>query len=589
MSPLKYYQEKYLKYKTKKERILKKLQLTSILRLVTFLITSIGTYLFYKNGYNIGVFALIGTSCFFILLFIHQSLKSKKKYFEILEILNQEEIKILSGDYLDRTSGNTFKNPNHFYSLDIDLFGEGSFFQFINRTVTHQGTKKLADILQSNNIDGIDKKQAAIKELAQLADWRQHFSAKAQLMQVETETKIIAKWLLNYTPFLPSYLKWVPLIFSLLSILVVFSATFGILSPSLSLYWLLFGLFFTAVFLKKINKLAADSNKVIDTFKQYTPLLDKIESTEFQATLLKKIAHKIKALNGLKASKIFKKFSKTIDALNNRNNILIALFGNGFFLWDIHQSFKIEEWIVNYKAVVKDWFEVVSLFDAYNSLANFAFNHPEYTYALIENSNTVINAKDLGHPLLDKKQRITSDVTLEQHEFFIVTGANMAGKSTFLRTLSLHIVMANMGLPVCATKSTYSPIKLITSMRTTDSLTENSSYFFSELTRLKFIVNALEKETYFVILDEILKGTNSVDKAIGSSKFVEKLTKLKASGIIATHDLSLCEIEKKIKQVHNYYFDASIVNDELYFDYTLKKGICENMNASFLLKKMEII
>jgi DNA mismatch repair ATPase MutS len=165
----------------------------------------------------------------------------------------------------------------------------------------------------------------------------------------------------------------------------------------------------------------------------------------------------------------------------------------------------------------------------------------------------------------------------------------MAGKSTFLRTVSLHMVMANMGLPVCAHSSVYSPIKLITSMRTSDSLTDDSSYFFSELTRLKYIVDAIKEDNYFIILDEILKGTNSTDKAIGSRKFVEKLVASHATGIIATHDLSLCEIEKELDEVENYYFDAQIIDDELYFDYTFKKGICQNMNASFLLKKMEIV
>jgi DNA mismatch repair ATPase MutS len=165
----------------------------------------------------------------------------------------------------------------------------------------------------------------------------------------------------------------------------------------------------------------------------------------------------------------------------------------------------------------------------------------------------------------------------------------MAGKSTFLRTVSLHIVMANIGLPVCAKTSQYSPVKLITSMRTMDSLTDDSSYFFSELTRLKFIVDTIAKEPYFIVLDEILKGTNSTDKAIGSKKFVEKLVASNATGIIATHDLSLCEIEDELEAVKNYYFDAAIINDELYFDYKLKQGICQNMNASFLLKKMDIV
>ena len=165
----------------------------------------------------------------------------------------------------------------------------------------------------------------------------------------------------------------------------------------------------------------------------------------------------------------------------------------------------------------------------------------------------------------------------------------MAGKSTFLRTVSLQIVMANLGMPVCATTCNYNPIKLITSMRTTDSLNDDESYFFSELKRLQFIVNEIKTDKYFIILDEILKGTNSTDKAIGSRKFIQKLVKSKSTGIIATHDLSLCEVAEELPQVENHYFDAEIIEDQLYFDYKFKDGICQNMNASFLLKKMNIV
>jgi len=165
----------------------------------------------------------------------------------------------------------------------------------------------------------------------------------------------------------------------------------------------------------------------------------------------------------------------------------------------------------------------------------------------------------------------------------------MAGKSTFLRTVSLSIVMANCGLPVCATEFNYAPTKLITSMRTSDSLSEDESYFYSELKRLKFIVDEIKNENYFIILDEILKGTNSTDKAEGSKKFVEKLTNSKSTGIIATHDVSLCELANDYNEVKNYFFDAYISNNELTFDYLLKQGVCKNRNASFLLQKMEIV
>ena len=207
---------------------------------------------------------------------------------------------------------------------------------------------------------------------------------------------------------------------------------------------------------------------------------------------------------------------------------------------------------------------------------------------LIKNKQIVL-AEYIGHPLLNTSKRVNNNFSIDNQQFFIITGANMAGKSTFLRTISLAVVMANMGLPVCAKSFQYSPVKLITSMRTSDSLADDESYFFSELKRLKFIVEEIKEENYFIVLDEILKGTNSTDKAIGSKKFVKKLVGSNSTGVIATHDLSLCEIENELTEVQNYYFDAEIIDDELHFDYKLKNGICKNMNASFLLKKMDIV
>ena len=323
-------------------------------------------------------------------------------------------------------------------------------------------------------------------------------------------------------------------------------------------------------------------------FKQYGLLLLEIEERQFNSQLLQDLQNQIQS-KGEKASEIFNKFSKALDALDHRNNLIAAVLGNGLFLMDIVRSIRIEKWIHEYSHKADDWFKAVAVFDAYNSLGTFAFNHQEYAYPQIVDSNVLIEAESLGHPLIRKEKRISSDLSINDANFFIITGANMAGKSTFLRSVALHILMANLGLPVCATKSRYRPIKLISSMRTSDSLADESSYFFSELTRLKYIVDQFESDRYFVILDEILKGTNSTDKAIGSKKFVERLVNLKASGIIATHDLSLTEIDQELSNVKNYFFDADIKNDELYFDYKLKEGICENMNASFLLRKMGIV
>ena len=588
-SPSTYY-KKYLEIYTESvKKLTNKITLFSIYRLAVFTLTFFGVYItFYKWQFAV-IIVLTGMVVFGFLLSKYTDLKTQKALNKALVQINEDEIEIASGHFYNRNEGLQFQDGNHFYSLDIDLFGRGSFFQFINRTSIKEGAQELARVLKANNINDIVSRQEAIKELSDKINWRQQFSATASLVEVETPAPKIISWLKNHKTFLPKYMRLLPLVFTIISIILLMLIVLKfITNPGIIGYWLLIGLIITGSYLKKTNILASNTDKVRGTFRQYALLLNLIEKESFSSELLKEKQLQIQSIDK-KASAIFKAFSKSLDALDNRNNLIGAIFGNGYFLSDIKNSFEIEQWIQLHANKVADWFEVVSFFDAYNSLGNYAYNHPDFVFPEIDLKGLVIKAEELGHPLLKKEKRVTSDLVIQKEQFFIVTGANMAGKSTFLRTVSLHIVMANTGLPVCAKSSKYAPVKLITSMRTSDSLTDDSSYFFSELTRLKYIVDAIKKEPYFIILDEILKGTNSTDKAIGSRKFVEKLVASNATGIIATHDLSLCEIENELSDVKNYYFDAEILNDELHFDYTLKQGICKNMNASFLLKKMNIV
>ena len=587
-NPNTFYNQELNTHRTSVRLLQKQIILLSTLRLLVFLAVIAAIYIARKNWQIATVIGVFGLFLFLFLLLKYTNVKAKRELHKALIHINDEELKIASGKFHHRNSGLQFQDPKHFYSLDIDLFGKGSFFQYLNRTISSEGKETLANALKANDNLHITARQDAIKELSEKTEWSQHYAATASLIKVETPALKIIDWLKSHKAYIPNYMKWIPLLFSIISILLLGLAIFEIIDVSLFGYWIFVGFAITGVYLKNINKLALNSDKTKDTFRQYASLLLQIENETFSSKLLQEKQNQIRS-EDKKASEIFSKFSKHLDALDNRNNLFGAVLGNGYLLSDIKNAYNIEQWISKYAHKVDDWFEVVSFFDAYNSLGTYAFNHQGYTYPEISETGSVITATNLGHPLLDESKRVSSNVSINNQEFFIVTGANMAGKSTFLRTVSLHIVMANVGLPVCASSSIYKPVKLITSMRTTDSLTDDSSYFFSELTRLKFIVDAIEKEPHFIILDEILKGTNSTDKAIGSRKFVQKLVAGNATGIIATHDLSLCEISEELTEVKNYYFDAQIVNDELFFDYKFKEGICKNMNASFLLKKMEIV
>ena len=587
-NPLEFYKQQKIESEKESFKLKKKLINLGILRFAVFLVTCFLIYFTFGNYPDVFIIAFSGILLFSFLVTKFINLKREKAIVDAKIAIHKTEIKVLNRDFHHLENGKEFVNPAHFYSNDIDLFGIGSFFQYINRTSTIDGKAALANVFTENKTDGIIEKQHAINELSKKVKWRQHFSALANLVTAKNKTAFISAWIINYKSVFPKFLSTLQIAFSIISIALISLASFGLISFNYIMIWFFIGLFITGRFLKKTNNLYAETDTIRDTFKQYHQLLNEIETENFTAKNL--IQHqKIIQSENKKASVIFKEFSKILDAFDQRSNIIISVLGNGLFLLEIYNARKVEKWIESYKNTVEKWFEVVAYFDAQNSLANFKFNHPKFIFPKISIEKEVIKSTNLGHPLLKVDKRVDNDFIIDDEQFFIVTGANMAGKSTFLRTVSLSIVMANCGLPVCAESFTYSPIKLITSMRTTDSLTEDESYFYSELKRLKFIVDEIKDNHYFIILDEILKGTNSKDKAIGSKKFVEKLTKSKSIGIIATHDVSLCELENEFPTIKNYYFDAEIINNELFFDYTLKNGICKNMNASFLLQKMEIV
>ncbi len=560
----------------------------SILRLLIFLGTIVAIYFASVDAkYVIGVLC-VGIPLFLYLVSKYTNLKHQKSKLEALKEINAVELQVLKRDYSNLPNGKEYADDIHYFSQDIDLFGEGSFYQVSNRTKLAEGSLLLADIYKENSINEIKEKQEAIAEIAEKVDWRQEFSAMAALTKTETSTHTIATWLKNYKSFVPKAMKFIPSVFSIISVTIFIAYFLDYLPESVLITWLVLGMVIVGLFTKKVTNLGQSASKMKSTFDQYNQLLAMIEETEFTSNLLKRQKANILS-NGEQNSKVLKKFASLLSNLDRNNNLLYLIFANGFFLRSLTDCLAVEKWIEEHGKSVETWFNTIAFFDAYNSLGNFAFNHPNFTYPTITDDEVVLNSKNAGHPLLDPKKSILNDITIEGGQFFIITGANMAGKSTFLRTVSLQIMMANVGLPVCAETISYSPIKLITSMRTTDSLTDDESYFFSELKRLRYIVDEIQVDRYFIVLDEILKGTNSTDKALGSRKFVERLVKSKSTGIIATHDLSLCEVANEYNAVKNHYFDAEIIDNELHFDYTFKDGICQNMNASFLLKKMGII
>ncbi len=582
------YKKEQLKAEALLKEVQKKINIIVTTRVLLFFLIVFGCYTFSSNTLLAVLIGVLGSLVFIYLVQVHAKLSTKKNYFTNKVSLNKTELNVLNGAYSDLENGSEFLDANHEYSYDIDLFGEGTFFQFFNRTNTDGGKIELAKLIQKNDISDIINKQDAIKELAPDLEWRQHFLATSSNINSKFSSQEVSQWILNYESFIPKKLKIVLFGFPIASILFIILLSFDVITSTQFVIWFLIGMGITGFFVKKTTAVYQKANEVVDTINEYAGLLTIIEKKQFSTVNNLKKQKEIETKNA-KASETLLALGKTLNRLNSRNNLIVAIFGNALFLWELNAILKFEKWIETNKETIPKWFDSIYYFDAQLSCANYAYNHSSYAFPTISTDATIINALQLGHPLLDASKRIDNNIVIKDNNFVIITGANMAGKSTFLRTISLNLILANAGMPVCAKSFNYRPIQLITSMRTSDSLKDDESYFFSELKRLKFIVDKIKDNTYFIILDEILKGTNSKDKEIGSKKFVQKLVRSGSTGIIATHDLALCTITEEFPQVVNHYFDAEIINDELHFDYKMKDGVCKNMNASFLLKKMEIV
>ncbi|MEN8928927.1 MAG: DNA mismatch repair protein MutS [Flavobacteriales bacterium] len=521
----------------------------------------------------------------------------EKTHLAILRIkkeINEKEIACIQGDYSNFGNGNEFINSQHNYSHDIDLFGKKSLFQHLNRTTSRSSEKKLAKILLNFETDAIEieNRQQATKEIAIKLEWRQQFAANGiNYSTKENEIEQLLNWNADEIPIFEKILIW-KLILGLVPAVIfgaILLAYYSVIPISVLIFIFFIPLLITGRHIKLVNEQHKKIGSYLAVLAQHQHLANCIEEEEFESVKLKVLKAKL-TNNQKSASNEIGKLNKITEQIDNRSNPIFAILMNILVLWDLNYLFKLKEWLLQNSEDIKSWFDAVHEMETITSLGNFHYNNPLNIFPQL-GKDTIISAKDLAHPLLKTDARIANDFDIDDlQKFTIITGANMAGKSTFLRAVGTNLILAMAGSSVCASAFRFTPLPLFSSMRTSDSLSENESYFYSELKRLQLIVNKLKDgQQLFIILDEILKGTNSKDKAEGSKSFVQQLIKYKTAGIIATHDLSLCSLKDDFpSQIDNSYFDVEIENDELIFDYKLKSGICSNMNAQFLMKKMGI-
>ncbi|TWJ04413.1 MutS-like protein [Mucilaginibacter frigoritolerans] len=543
-------------------------------------------------GFSLAVLVI----CFSWLIKKQNHFETLGAYYQDIKKVNENEITSIESRGNMYNNGAMVNNEKHYYASDLDIFGNGSLFQLVNRCATFPGLVKLAGWLNAPaKKDVIILRQQAISEIANKNDWKLDIQAHLlfSLKQQREQIKNLLEYLkipveLKDEKWLSLYSKIAPWLVFVAIITAIFYVPARYFVPML----MLFNYRLVSSRSEIVDKTDLIAGKIGKTLAHFVLAFKSIEGEDWQSAYLKEVSAKIKTGDKDNVSHKIQQLSLLINKLNYRLNLLVKFVLNVFCLWDIRQVIAIENWKKNNHQSFETAFDVVAEFEAIISLASLKINNHDWCIPQIaDGEGYTIIAKHLAHPLISGDKRVDNDFELDNaFKIDIITGSNMAGKSTFLRTIGINTVLALCGAPVCASEMKVSVITIITYMRIKDSLNESTSTFKAELDRLQLLLKAVESDDkVFFLIDEMLRGTNSVDKYRGSKAVIEQLIKKKAVGMVATHDLQIAELEAAHPDyVRNFYFDIKVKDGEMLFDYKIKHGECKTFNASLLLKQIGI-
>ena len=572
----------------------KKQNLLGWLRLFLVVISIVLAYRVFMTAGTIA-WIIVGISIIIFVVLVTVDANNNAKITNVKNLLqiNEDELAILDHHFNHRYDGIELMPAVHSYAGDLDVFGPFSLFQYINRCYTEQGRSYLAkNFLSPLTIDEIYKRHDAVKELSPQIEWRQQLTALAMQSPVTLRSqKKIENWLMQKEESF-THTAWSVLLplYCLLTVGSAVAAILGLIPTSIFSFLFVIYLVVSTTLSRKPTAAYVKLSGVTGEVSTVEKLIGWIENKKFSSALLMLVQTSMSA-NG-KAGQQIKNLKEILNRFDMRLNVFVFIFLNSFLLWDVWQMRSLNKWKQRNKKLVPQWFEAIATFETLNTMATLHFNQPEWCLPQFSKKYFLFEAKELGHPLIKNGQRVNSDFQLAgKGKLALITGSNMAGKSTFLRTLGVNTILANMGAPVCAKELALSPVQLICSMRIADNLAENTSTFYAELKKLKTVIEAVNRhEPVFILLDEILRGTNSLDRHIGSKALIRQLIKLNAIAVIATHDVELTKLAVEFSDaIDNYHFDVQVgAGDELFFDYKLKEGVCNSLNASILMKKIGI-
>jgi len=561
-------------------------------RIALFLAIGFGIIWFANNNEpNALVVTLVaGILAFFVLMIRHSKIKFELSLAQSRLTVNKEELLRLHLQINDLDSGKEFYDIFHPYHEDLDVYGKHSLFQLINRTTTEHGKKTIAkwfDAPASN--ETILQRQASQKELKGKVDLRQNFQAFGLIFKERTDPKDLLDWLTeSKNQSSPTFLKIALAILPLATLTTIGLSIASIIPHQIPIIFCFINAGFLLSVFKKLEQITKKTESGYKSLKVLRHHIELLENEHFESTQLSAIQDKLRT-DTSKASQFIHQLHNILDNLQNRANLMYVIF-DVILLLDVYWYIKIQNWKTKNNVDLNVWFESIGEFEAISSIAGFSHLNPDYTLPELTDSPYTIDAKALGHPLIKPQSRISNDFQFKgKGGVCLITGSNMSGKSTFLRTVGVNCILGLMGAPVCAKEMTLGQLKVFTSMRSKDDLEENVSSFYAELKRLKQLLGYIDGDVPILyMIDEVLKGTNSDDRHKGAIALIKQLNSADAFGFVSTHDIELGNITNQLNHVKNYSFNSVIEGDEIIFDYKLTEGICKSFNATKLMQNMGI-
>ncbi len=572
------------------ETIVRKRQWITLLRFLFFISAAILLVLFIRGNIESYFPAIFSFVAFVIVVRIDVNLLEKKRFISKQLFTIENEIGVLQNLENKFDNGSNFASDEN-YTDDLDVFGRYSVFHLINRCSTHHGLLLLAERLKQpyTQKSVIENYQEAVKNYSSQPITREHVIAAGLVMEENSGTlDDVSGWMQTEQKFEG---KMMPQVLRFLLPIINFATAWYWLSEgnylpfilSVIVTWIYLGS--SSAYIHKQHQLIGKKNDILN---QYAGILFHFSHIEPSSSAY---LHQLKEQASVAFAEI-KKLSKLSELFDQRLNMLVFILLNTFFLYDIQVIIRLEKWKTKNRHAFPGWLKAVADIEYLNSLSAFSFNNPDFSFPQLTEDSKTILAVQLSHPLIAPSERVYNDFVLGKNEkLMLITGSNMSGKSTFLRSIGINVLLAQCGAPVCAQSFQLMPVRMLTCIRITDSLHEHTSYFMAELKKLQQIIHALREDIFsLVLIDEILRGTNSDDKHHGSQKYIEQLISFPCLSLFATHDVQLGQMEQTYPGlVGNYCFESTIQDNEIYFDYKLHKGVSKNRNASFLMKKMEII